>query len=215
MTGESIDNRAFYDRISSAYDLLSDSSERAARERGEALLKVQPGERVLELGFGTGNTLTELAAQVGARGKVVGIDISEGMRAVAQKKIDRAKLGDRVELVVGDARALPFQAGEFNAAFLSFTLELFSEEDMEKVLGEIRRVLGDKGRLAVVSMALVTGEKESLLERTYQWMHHHFPHIVDCRPIDVRKTLEASGFDVDREERMEMWTMPVVAMLAH
>ncbi|MEQ8768431.1 MAG: class I SAM-dependent methyltransferase [Planctomycetota bacterium] len=208
----SSDNRAFYDRIAHAYDLLSDSSERAAREKGEALLAVQPGQRILELGFGTGNTLIELARKVGASGEVVGIDISEGMREVARGKLEKEGLMDRVMLTLGDARELPFEDDQFDGAFLSFTLELFSEDDMAKVLKEIRRVLKPGAELAVVSMAKVaSGEHESLLERGYQWMHQHFPHIVDCRPIDVKKTLEASGFQVEKEERLEMWTMPVVA----
>ena len=47
-------NQHFYDRIASFYDSIADSNEHVARERGEALLDVQQGWRVLEIGFGTG-----------------------------------------------------------------------------------------------------------------------------------------------------------------
>ncbi|MEO1995909.1 MAG: 2-heptaprenyl-1,4-naphthoquinone methyltransferase, partial [Planctomycetaceae bacterium] len=67
-------NRAFYDRISSVYDALSDSNEHAARETGQNALLLQDGERVLEIGFGTGNSVMDLARAVGADGRVSGID---------------------------------------------------------------------------------------------------------------------------------------------
>ena len=46
-------NQSFYDRISHAYDLISDAGEHKAREQGEQTLNVQSGENVLEIGFGT------------------------------------------------------------------------------------------------------------------------------------------------------------------
>ena len=57
-------NSQFYDRISHAYDALSDASEHEAREAGERALAVQPGEQVLEIGYGTGHALADLARAV-------------------------------------------------------------------------------------------------------------------------------------------------------
>ena len=122
-------NRHFYDRISSAYDLLADSNERAARLAGVNALEVRPGERVLEVGFGTGNEVLDLARLVGSGGYVAGIDISPGMLAVAQRKLDAARAAAKVELQVADARQLPFADGSFDAVYSSFTLELFPEDD--------------------------------------------------------------------------------------
>src|SRR5262245_10061943 len=81
-------NRAFYDRISSAYDLIANANERAARLAGLRALEVRKGEQVLEVGFGTGNEIVDLAELVGPTGKVAGIDISPGMLAVAQRKLE-------------------------------------------------------------------------------------------------------------------------------
>ncbi len=208
-------NRAFYDRISVAYDLLSDASERSARLAGLEALALQPGERVLELGFGTGNEILDLAAKVGAGGQVCGVDISTGMLAVARKKIETAQLSAPVDLRVADARSLPFADAGFDAVYTSFTLELFPDEDIPLVLAEVRRVLCAGGRLGVVSMAVVPpGEQSSALERAYVWMHRHFPHIVDCRPIDLETTLKAAGFRLARTIPLEIWTLPVTAALA-
>lgn len=208
-------NRHFYDRISSAYDLLADSNERAARLAGVDALGMQPGERVLEVGFGTGNEVLDLAKLVGAGGGVAGIDISSGMLAVAERKLEAAQPQAKVELQVADARKLPYADNSFDAVYSSFTLELFPEDDAPLVLAEIRRVLRPGGRLGGVSMAVVgQGEKSSALEHTYVWMHRHFPHIVDCRPIDLAALVSAAGLKVKSSSELKIWTMPVAVVVA-
>lgn len=215
MTNETREtNQSFYDRISHAYDFIADSNEHKARETGELALKLQPGERVLEIGFGTGNSIVNLAKSVGSGGEVCGIDVSPGMLAVAEKKVAEAGCSGSVHLKVGDARELPYDDNTFDAAFLSLTLELFPLEDIPGVLAEVRRVLRDGGRLGVVAMATVNdGDKASVLEKTYVWMHRHFPHIVDCQPIDVVQFVGDAGFDIQTIEEMEIWTMPIRAVV--
>ncbi|MCO8123835.1 methyltransferase domain-containing protein [Stieleria sp. TO1_6] len=208
-------NQGFYDRISHAYDSIADANEHVARQAGETLLAIQPGERVLEIGYGTGNSLIAFAHQVGPKGHVCGLDVSPGMREVTLKKVQQAGLADRIDAKVGDAVALDWPNDWFDAAFMSFTLELFRDEDIHRVLQQLQRVLKPSGRLASVSMATVAeGEKESLLEKTYQWSHRHFPHIVDCRPIDAVAAMKSAGFEIERENRMSIWTMPVSVVLA-
>lgn len=207
-------NRAFYDRISSAYDAIADSNERAARVAGLEALQVKPGETVLELGFGTGNEVADLAALVGPTGTVAGIDISSGMLAVAQRKLAAKDVQAKLDLRVADARQLPWADGAFDAVYTSFTLELFPLGDIPGVLAECQRVLKPGGRLGVVSMATVKpGHKASLLERTYIWMHRHFPHLVDCQPIDVEAFVEKAGYEIANVVEMEIWTMPVRAVV--
>jgi|SRR5579872_1396483 len=204
--------KSFYDRISKAYDLIADSSEHAARERGLELLAAQPGEKVLEVGFGTGHSLAALGGAVGPTGKVSGIDLSDGMLAVARQRIDERKLADRVELTLGDARSLPYADRQFDAAFLSFTLELFDDADRSRVLSELRRVLRPKGRLGVVAM--FREEHETVMTELYVWVHRHFPHFVDCQPIAVFADLRKAGFRVEHSEKLSIWGLPVAAVLA-
>jgi demethylmenaquinone methyltransferase/2-methoxy-6-polyprenyl-1,4-benzoquinol methylase len=203
-------NRHFYDRIASAYDLIADANERAARQAGVKALGLKAEEAVLELGFGTGNEVLDLAELVGPEGWVAGIDISSGMLAVANRKLTAAAPKTPIDLRVADARALPFVAAEFDAVYTSFTLELFPEGDIPVVLAEARRVLKPGGRIGVVSMATVRpGHHTSVLERTYVWMHRHFPHLVDCRPIDTEAVVSAAGFRITTVQDLEIWTMPV------
>jgi demethylmenaquinone methyltransferase/2-methoxy-6-polyprenyl-1,4-benzoquinol methylase len=98
---------------------------------------------------------------------------------------------------------------------MSFTLELFPEGVIPELLAETRRVLRPRGRLSVVSMAASPrGEPESALTHTYKWLHRHFPHIVDCRPIEVPVHLRGADFDPQQVVEMSIWTLPVVAVLA-
>lgn len=207
-------NRAFYDRISSAYDMIADSNERAARVAGLQALAVQKGEKVLELGFGTGNEVADLADLVGDHGLVAGIDISAGMLAVTQRKLSAKEVQAPLDLKVGDARNLPWAEGTFDAVYSSFTLELFPLTDIPAVLRECERVLKPNGRVGVVSMATVkAGHRTSALEKVYVWMHRHFPHLVDCQPIDVESYVEKAGLKIEKVVEMEIWTMPVRAVV--
>jgi demethylmenaquinone methyltransferase/2-methoxy-6-polyprenyl-1,4-benzoquinol methylase len=207
--------RAFYDRISKAYDGLADANEHLAREKGLDLLDIQSGENVLEIGYGTGHSLVELAKRVGPGGSVSGLDISQGMHDVAKRRVDEAGVGNRVKLQVGAAPRLPYPDDAFDAVSMSFTLELFPLDIIPAVLAETRRVLRPSGRIGVVAMTVVAeGVQESLLERTYKWMHQHFPHIVDCQPIPATQLLRDAGFRIQRQEIIDIWTMPVSAIVA-
>ena len=209
------DTRAFYDRISSVYDLIADAGEHAARDKGLQLLHVQPGERILEIGYGTGQALVDLAEAAGPEGHIDGIDVSSGMHEVASKRLAEAGLADRVTIRTGSVPPLPWPDDQFDGVFMSFVLELFPEAEMKEVLSETFRVLRPQGRLSVVSMATVQeGEHDSLLEKTYKWLHRHFPHIIDCRPIDAAEVIRSAGFCSVQEERLEIWTLPVAAVTA-
>jgi demethylmenaquinone methyltransferase/2-methoxy-6-polyprenyl-1,4-benzoquinol methylase len=58
------------------------------------------------------------------------------------------------------------------------------------------------------------GESESALSHTYRWLHRHFPHIVDCQPIQIERFLEEAGFELSAQERMSIWTLPVAIVVA-
>jgi ubiquinone/menaquinone biosynthesis C-methylase UbiE len=201
--------RSFYDRISRGYDLIADASEHAIRERGIRALGLSQGQRVLEIGYGTGHGLVSLANAVGKTGEVHGVDISSGMTAVARARIGSAGLRN-VTLSVGDAGVLCFRSNVFDAAFMSFTLELF-ESAVPEVLAEVRRVLRNGGRLGVVAMA-ETRETNPMID-LYQWAHRHWPHLVDCRPIDVASVLQAASFQTETAGVSAIWTLPVVVAI--
>ena len=197
--------RLNYDRLSRWYDLFS-SSERRFTETGLRLLDPKPDEAILEIGFGTGHALAALAQTA----RVWGIDLSPGMLTVAEQHLRRASLLDRVTLQLGDATSLPFPDGMFDAAFMSFTLELFPEAEIPRVLAECRRVLRPGGRLGVVALA----KKDSRAVRIYEWLHAKMPQVVDCRPIRVEGLLAVSRFEVRQVAEASIWGLPASAALA-
>lgn len=99
------------------------------------------GDRVLDVGCGTGVVALEAARRVGPAGAVVGLDLNEGMLEVARRK------ASSVDWRHGRAEALPFERGAFDAVTSQFALMFF--EDRAAALAEMFRVLRPGGRLAV------------------------------------------------------------------
>jgi ubiquinone/menaquinone biosynthesis C-methylase UbiE len=202
--------KAFYNKISRFYDALSDRSEAPVRKAGLDLLKPGAGERILEIGFGTGHTLAALAKAVGAGGMVFGLDLSDQMVRLAKKNLAEAGLLERARLRCGDAVQLPYVESIMDAVFMSFTLELFDTLEIPKVLSECRRVLKTDGRIVVVGMSK-EGNHEPFIG-AFEWAHKHFPNFIDCRPIYVRKALECADFQIRKAVKKHMW-IPVEIIL--
>ena len=201
-----------YNKMSRFYGFLSNGSEkRFVKEAIRKVLKPREGELVLEPGFGTGQVLMALAGEVGESGKVYGIDISDGMVEATRKRLAKAGLSGRAELLRGDACEMPYDDGFFDAIFMSFTLELFDDNDIPVVLSECMRVLKEGGRLCVASMS--NQGKHGMMMKTYVWSHEKFPDFVDCRPIFAKKAVEDAGFKVTSQEIMSMWGLPVEIIL--
>ncbi len=202
--------RFAYNRISRWYDVLA-RPERRFVDIGLRLLAPQEGERVLEIGCGTGYALVSVARAAGASGLAVGLDISEGMLLAANARAKRAEVARRPHLIMADAVALPFADGAFDAAFMAFTLELFDASDIALVLSECARVLRPGGRLGVVSLSREGGGR---MVGLYDWVHRRWPQWVDCRPIYARQALEDAGFATLHAARVVMWGLPVEVIVA-
>lgn len=204
------ETRAFYNKMSRVYDLLAERSEAPLRAKGLEMLAVRPGETVLEIGFGTGHCLADLSVSAGREGRVVGVDLSEGMARRTQRHLARSGLAGSTLVTCGDALELPLPTGGFDAVVSSFTLELFDTPDIPRALSEWRRVLRPGGRLVVVSLSKQPNE---LAVRAYEWTHRHLPNLLDCRPIFVERALRAAGLEVEQARLEHMW-VPVEIVLA-
>jgi SAM-dependent methyltransferase len=106
------------------------------------------GQRVLELGCGTGRVLVPVA-RTGV--PVVGIDRSEPMLEYARRRVKRLRVAERPGLVRGDIRALPFETGAFSAVMAPYGIlqSLVREPDLAATLAEAARVLRRGGALGV------------------------------------------------------------------
>lgn len=199
-----------YDRMSRWYDWMA-ASERPLTDAGLQLLCAQPGERVLEIGCGTGRALLQLARAVQPHGNVTGLDLSGGMLAVARQRLHPTPADQTVRLLQGDTRCPPLADNTFNAAFMSFSLELFTTSEIALVLSQVARVLQENGRLCVVTLAENGG---GLVTNLYQRAHRRWPAVIDCRPINAQAHLKQAGFKLTDVRRFSLWGLPVAALLA-
>ena len=194
------------------YDLIAGSTEKKYRDWGLEKLSARPGEMILEIGFGTGHCLAALAKAVGPDGRVIGLDISDGMLSMASELLQKEGLDERVDLHLGDAASLDFiKSNSLDGVFMSFTLELFDYPEIPRVLQECHRVLKPEGRLAVVSMTKT--DPPGMAVRMYEWFHEHMPDYADCRPIFARRALEENGFEIQDVNLSSMWGLPVEIVL--
>jgi demethylmenaquinone methyltransferase / 2-methoxy-6-polyprenyl-1,4-benzoquinol methylase len=131
-----------FDGVAERYDLtntvLSFGQDRGWRRATRAALQLRPGQRVLDVGAGTGVSTVELARD-GAF--AVGVDLSLGMlRAGRHTRSD-------VPLVAGDALRLPFPDASFDAVTISFALR--NVVDIDAALRELGRVTRAGGTLVI------------------------------------------------------------------
>jgi demethylmenaquinone methyltransferase/2-methoxy-6-polyprenyl-1,4-benzoquinol methylase len=138
-----------FDRIAPVYDAMNRAmtaglDRRWRRETARTV--VSPGDRVVDVCCGTGD-LAIAARHAG--GVVTGLDFSERMLARARTK------SDEIEWVEGDALALPFADGSFDAVTVGFGVR--NLDDLERGLGELRRVLRPGGRLGILEITTPHG----------------------------------------------------------
>lgn len=117
---------------------------------GEAMLdaaRLQSDERVLDVGCGNGATTLEAARRVAPGGKVVGVDISAPMLALARRRAADAGIGN-VEFLEADVQVHPFEAGTFDAVISRFGTMFF--EDPEAAFANLARTVRPGERLAIV-----------------------------------------------------------------
>ena len=110
------------------------------------LLGLQPSDRLLEVGFGHGRTIRLAAAQV-PQGFVAGVDVSEDMVRMAQRRCVELVGKGLVELTVGDSRRLPYVDTSFDKILSVHTIYFWKEP--VKDLGEMFPVLRPGGRLVL------------------------------------------------------------------
>ena len=110
-------------------------------ERVADAAQIQNGQHVLDVACGTGVLTRAVPRRVGMKGSVTGLDINEGMLAVAERK------APQIQWKHGRAESLPFDDNRFDVVVSQFGLMFF--EDRSAAIHEMNRVLTPGGRLAV------------------------------------------------------------------
>ena len=203
--------RSAYNKLSRWYDLMAGDFERKPRNAAIYQLAPSIGESILEIGCGTGQAVVGIAELVGSSGKVFGVDISSGMLAIAQARVKKMRLGDRVALLCGDGMQLQFDAECFDGILISFALELFDSPEIPLVLAECKRCLRTGGHISVVGLSR---KHPNFMTGLYEWLHRKFPRFFDCRPIFVQQSLESAGFQIISASDLSMMCLNGELVLA-
>jgi SAM-dependent methyltransferase len=185
------DTSAFFDSRAAVYDALRPQDD-AWWARFETMVRLGDlrGQRVLDVGCGTGTLLLALAERANA--KVWGVEPSSGMRATAKARLPRG-----VGLRAGRAEALPFRDGWFDAVTFSLVIHLV---DRKAAFAEAARVLAPTGRIVIASFSHDHFD-------TY-WAARFFPSIPEIDrarfPTEAQldEELEAAGFGEICHERL-------------
>ena len=174
----------------SHYDLVTGvfmlGRERSVREMTIGMAQVKPGDKVLDVGCGTGSLTLVAAAHAGTTGEVHGIDASPEMIVVAQKKAKRAGLD--VDFQIGLIEQIAFPDNYFDIVLSSLMLHHLPDDLKERGFDEIRRVLKPGGRFFAVDFEPPTSPV----------VRHIVSHLLQHRMmhVDVRgyvPMMEAAG----------------------
>jgi len=165
-----------FSEIAHRYDFLnhflSMNVDRRWRRALVDMAGVSGGGRVLDVATGTGDVAIEFARRTAAD-TIVGLDPSEGMLAVGREKLRRARLEGRVRLLDGDALAMPFAAGSFDAVTIAFGLR--NLPDYGAGIAEMARVLAPGGRLLILEFS---PPRRGLFLRAYRfYLGHVLPRV--------------------------------------
>lgn len=166
-----------FDNIAPTYDrlnhILSFNIDKLWRRRVVRILRKSNPDMVMDMATGTGDLAIAMARRI-KDVRILGIDLSEEMLAVARQKIESEGVSDRIEVKKGDAENLTFVDSEtMDAATVAFGVRNF--ENLEKGLTEIYRTLRTGGKLIVLEFSI---PRNPLVRWVYaQYSHRLLPRI--------------------------------------
>lgn len=166
--------KKMFDSIARRYDLMNTAMSmcqhkrwrnKALKEAIKHLLPQKESFNILDIATGTGDVAFRLH-QLIPDATITGIDLSDGMLKIAQKKLDGMKksVKDLINFRKGDSLSLPFHNGDFNMVTVAYGVRNFS--DIRKSIREMRRVLKPNGVLCIIELSTPTGP---ITKKTYDF----------------------------------------------
>lgn len=160
-----------FDNIAPTYDrlnhLFSLSIDKLWRRRVVRIVRRMKPSRVLDLATGTGDLAIKMAKRMGGA-RIMGIDLSENMLAVAARKVRRQGLDDHVALYQGDAEHLDVGDGVIDVVTVAFGVRNFGNP--EAGLAEMARTLRSGGHAVILEFSM---PRNALVRKLYGLYSNH------------------------------------------
>ena len=161
------------------------------------------GARVLDIGFGTAGPAIVLARDLGA-GKVVGVDVEEGLHRRATGLIEKLDLADKIDLRLVKPGPLPFEDASFDVVFSKDSI--IHIPDKAALFGEVRRILKPGGVFVASDWLRGAGEQaEAALKQMSSHLHFEY-----ATAAEMESLLRNADFRDVRSVDRNAWYASVV-----
>jgi len=187
---------SFLSRFYDLFDLIFLLGSKGNPRSGllEALSDTQP--RILDVCVGTAASSIRVATHY-KQSQICGIDISDAMLSVAQRKLTQKKLTN-IELKNMSADAMKFSDNSFDAIMVSFALHEFENELREMIFKEISRVLKPGGKFCVIDFARQDNRSNQAFMKV--WTLIEPPCFSAFLELDWHKLFDAYGLRYESEK---------------
>jgi phosphatidylethanolamine/phosphatidyl-N-methylethanolamine N-methyltransferase len=195
--------KRIYDIHAAFYDATFGRLVRRRIARAISQMNIKPHERVLDLGIGTGASLSYYPQDA----RIIGIDLSSGMLRECRKKVERQGR-DRISLLQADALFLPFADDAFDQVFISHVISVVS--DPVRVILEVQRVAKRDARIVIVNHFQSSNRFVAMVE---QWLSPLCTKIGWRTDLSLNDLIGTTGVEVDyryKLENIDLWETVVL-----
>ena len=202
--------RRVYDRMSAVYPVSTMLFHSRAHRCALEASGIRDGMKVLEVATGSGEMFRRLVRANGS-GATIGVDLSPNMAARTQRAARRKFPSAETHCQAVDARHMPFRNETFDAVFCCYLLELLSGDDIVHTLREFRRILCDRGRLALV----LIGQNTPLFNAAYKVVGKVAPAFWG-RQVERRvpELIESARFEILQDRMVRQTFYPSRVLVA-
>jgi ubiquinone/menaquinone biosynthesis C-methylase UbiE len=195
--GRTIPWAAFYDTL---VKLMSFGKDKAIRKASVELAQINPGDKVLDVGCGTGDLTLEAKKLAGSTGEVHGTDASPNMIEQARQKT--ARTGIDVTFQVGLVEDIDFPENQFDVVLSSLMMHHLPDGLKQEGLAEIYRVLKPGGRLLIVDMQSTIGGTFAQRLSDFMITVHGGHTTMQDNVTKQISFVEAAGFSIAETEKI-------------
>lgn len=180
----------FYARI---YDVVFGRVFHDGRVRAPSMLQLAPGDRLLEIGVGTGLSLPMLPRNI----DIVGVDMSEKMLKRAERRVKRLGMNN-VQLLKMDATALEYPDNSFDSCLAAYVVSVVP--DPISVVREMMRVCKPGGRIVIINHFCSEGPVGRFIDRLISPLTYLIGFKTD---LELPKLMKDVGLSPDMVERVD------------